>query len=146
MISLNFGPTLNPVFIALLFNCSGTASLTLQNHLSKWATASQGLKDPQLLRLLPLPQMRLNASAKGLCYQTNSNINTLISSLLKKVVIRFRKLDSDSSGKLSLQELLALPELQNNPLVKRVAGVAKTCPKGPFVSVCHIMVLSCRCV
>ena len=37
-------------------------------------------------------------------------------------MIRFRKLDSDSSGKLSLQELLALPELQNNPLVKRVAG------------------------
>ena len=43
-------------------------------------------------------------------------------------MIRFRKLDSDSSGKLSLQELLALPELQNNPLVKRVAGIWKERP------------------
>jgi len=42
---------------------------------------------------------------------------------VKRLSKRFRKLDSDSSGKLSLQELLALPELQNNPLVKRVADV-----------------------
>lgn len=42
---------------------------------------------------------------------------------VKRLSKRFRKLDSDRSGKLSLQELLALPELQNNPLVKRVADV-----------------------
>ena len=39
-----------------------------------------------------------------------------------KFFTRFLKLDSDSSGKLSLQELLSLPELRNNPLVKRVTG------------------------
>ena len=39
-----------------------------------------------------------------------------------KIFTRFLKLDSDSSGKLSLQELLSLPELRSNPLVKRVTG------------------------
>ena len=40
----------------------------------------------------------------------------------EKISTRFLKLDSDSSGKLSLQELLSLPELRNNPLVQRVTG------------------------
>ena len=31
-----------------------------------------------------------------------------------KIFTRFLKLDSDSSGKLSLHELLSLPELRNN--------------------------------
>ena len=39
-----------------------------------------------------------------------------------KIFTRFLKLDSDSSGKLSLHELLSLPELRNNPLVQRVTG------------------------
>ena len=39
-----------------------------------------------------------------------------------KIFTRFLKLDSDSSGKLSLHELLSLPELRNNPLVRRVTG------------------------
>merc|ERR1719228_3156255 len=33
------------------------------------------------------------------------------------------KLDADSSGTLSLQEVLALPELKSNPLVKRVVDL-----------------------
>lgn len=36
---------------------------------------------------------------------------------------RFKKLDLDRSGSISVQELLALPELKENPLLKRVVAV-----------------------
>jgi len=36
---------------------------------------------------------------------------------------RFRKLDLDNSGALSLDEFLSLPELQQNPLVQRVIDI-----------------------
>jgi len=48
---------------------------------------------------------------------------SLTSDEVKRLRKRFLKLDSDSSGKLSLQELLSLPELRNNPLVRRVTDV-----------------------
>ena len=35
---------------------------------------------------------------------------------------RFKKLDTDKSGSLSLQELLDLPQIQKNPLAKRIVG------------------------
>jgi len=39
---------------------------------------------------------------------------------LKKLYRRFRKIDVDGSGSLSLEEFMKIPELEHNPLVKRV--------------------------
>ena len=36
---------------------------------------------------------------------------------------RFRKLDLDNSGSLSIDEFMSLPELQQNPLVQRVIEI-----------------------
>ena len=35
----------------------------------------------------------------------------------------FRKLDLDNSGALSVDEFMSLPELQQNPLVRRVIEI-----------------------
>ncbi|CAM9684668.1 unnamed protein product [Lampetra fluviatilis] len=42
---------------------------------------------------------------------------------LRRLSARFHKLDLDSSGALSADEFLSLPELQNNPLVRRVVDI-----------------------
>ena len=39
---------------------------------------------------------------------------------IKRLALRFKKLDKDGSGALSPDEFLSLPELQQNPLVSRV--------------------------
>lgn len=39
---------------------------------------------------------------------------------------RFRKLDLDNSGSLSIDEFMSLPELQQNPLVQRVIDIFDT--------------------
>ncbi|XP_055973011.1 calcineurin subunit B type 2 [Sorex fumeus] len=39
---------------------------------------------------------------------------------IKKLSKSFKKLDVDRSGTLSVKEFMSLPELKNNPLVKRV--------------------------
>ena len=36
---------------------------------------------------------------------------------------RFKKLDTDKSGTVSLKELMELPELKKNPLTKRIMGI-----------------------
>ena len=36
---------------------------------------------------------------------------------------RFKKLDTDQSGTVSLKELMELPELKQNPLTKRIMGI-----------------------
>ena len=36
---------------------------------------------------------------------------------------RFRKLDTDHSGTLSIEEFMSVPELQQNPLVQRVIEI-----------------------
>ncbi|MBW00288.1 Calcineurin subunit B type 1, partial [Eschrichtius robustus] len=45
---------------------------------------------------------------------------------IKRLGKRFKKLDSDSSGALSVVEFMSLPELQENPLVQRVTDVFDT--------------------
>ncbi|CAD7687517.1 unnamed protein product [Nyctereutes procyonoides] len=45
---------------------------------------------------------------------------------IKRLGKRFKKLDLDCSGALSVDEFLSLPELQQNPLVQRVVDVFDT--------------------
>ena len=42
---------------------------------------------------------------------------------IRRLGKRFRKLDLDNSGTLSVEEFMSLPELQKNPLVKRVIEI-----------------------
>ncbi|XP_002708194.1 calcineurin subunit B type 2 [Oryctolagus cuniculus] len=42
---------------------------------------------------------------------------------IRRLGKRFRKLDLDKSGTLSVEEFMSLPELQQNPLVKRVIDI-----------------------
>ena len=42
---------------------------------------------------------------------------------LKFYRFRFKKLDLDNSGSLSVDEFMSLPELQQNPLVQRVIEI-----------------------
>ncbi|XP_033641186.1 calcineurin subunit B type 2 [Asterias rubens] len=42
---------------------------------------------------------------------------------IKRLGKRFRKLDLDNSGALSVDEFMSLPELQQNPLVQRVIEI-----------------------
>jgi len=42
---------------------------------------------------------------------------------IRRLARRFRKLDLDGSGTLSVDEFMSLPELQHNPLVQRVIEV-----------------------
>lgn len=45
---------------------------------------------------------------------------------IKRLGKRFKKLDLDNSGSLSIEEFLSLPELQQNPLVQRVIDIFDT--------------------
>jgi len=42
---------------------------------------------------------------------------------IKRLGKRFKKLDLDNSGSLSVDEFMSLPELQQNPLVRRVIDI-----------------------
>ncbi|XP_025744165.1 calcineurin subunit B type 2 [Callorhinus ursinus] len=45
---------------------------------------------------------------------------------IKRLGKRFKKLDLDCSGSLSVEEFMSLPELQQNPLVQRVIDIFDT--------------------
>ncbi len=45
---------------------------------------------------------------------------------IKRLGKRFKKLDLDNSGSLSVDEFMSLPELQQNPLVQRVIEIFDT--------------------
>lgn len=45
---------------------------------------------------------------------------------MKRLGKRFRKLDTDSSGTLSKDEIMSMPELQTNPIVTRVIDIFDT--------------------
>ena len=47
----------------------------------------------------------------------------VLSGILYFILCRFKKLDLDRSGTLSVGEFLSVPELKENPLVKRVVNV-----------------------
>jgi serine/threonine-protein phosphatase 2B regulatory subunit len=45
---------------------------------------------------------------------------------IRRLGKRFKKLDADGSGSLSVQEFMSIPELQQNPLVQRVIDIFDT--------------------
>lgn len=49
---------------------------------------------------------------------------------IKRLGKRFKKLDLDNSGSLSVDEFMSLPELQQNPLVQRVIDIFDTDQNG----------------
>ncbi|KAG9509022.1 Calcineurin subunit B type 2 [Fragariocoptes setiger] len=49
---------------------------------------------------------------------------------IKRLGKRFKKLDIDNSGSLSVDEFMTLPELQQNPLVQRVIDIFDTDQNG----------------
>ena len=61
--------------------------------------------------------MRLKDSGKGTDLRQRGDL------VLMLVVDRFKKLDLDNSGSLSVDEFMSLPELQQNPLVQRVIEI-----------------------
>ena len=53
-------------------------------------------------------------------------ISTVDADEIKRLGKRFKKLDLDNSGSLSVEEFMSLPELQQNPLVQRVIDIFDT--------------------
>ncbi len=64
---------------------------------------------------------------------------------LRRLHRRFKKLDKNHSGTLELDELLSLPGLQNNPLVKRVVDVFDVNQSGSIDFHEFILALSIFC-
>ena len=59
-----------------------------------------------------------NESSLQMAMATNFDVKEI-----KRLGKRFKKLDLDHSGSISVDEFMALPELQNNPLVQRVIDI-----------------------
>lgn len=54
------------------------------------------------------------------CIYVDVVYKTVDADEIRRLGKRFRKLDLDNSGSLSVDEFMSLPELQQNPLVQRV--------------------------
>merc|ERR1711892_1338527 len=59
---------------------------------------------------------------------------------IKRLGKRFKKLDLDNSGSLSVDEFMLLPELQQNPLVQRVIEIFDDDQNGEVFQVLKMMV------
>ncbi|RCN51999.1 EF hand [Ancylostoma caninum] len=72
----------------------------------------------RLLFLMPQPFGMLRRAYVRLL------LNILVDAYeLRRLARRFKKLDIDGSGSLSVEEFMSLPELQQNPLVQRVIDI-----------------------
>ena len=73
---------------------------------------------PQFFRLNYLPSIMGNEMGtfqmEGVAFDQDE---------IKRLGKRFKKLDLDGSGSISIEEFLSLPELQQNPLVRRVIDI-----------------------
>ena len=45
---------------------------------------------------------------------------------IRRLQMRFKKLDKDNDGKLSIKELMSLPNITNNPLMYRIVDILDT--------------------
>ena len=50
-------------------------------------------------------------------------LKAVVVALYYSLLTRFKKLDLDDNGALSVEEFMSLPELQGNPLVQRVIDI-----------------------
>lgn len=90
--------------------------------------------------------------AKCLC----ERVNAVDIEEIKRLGKRFKKLDLDKSGSLSVDEFMSLPELQQNPLVQRVIDIFDTDGNGEvdfkgkdtasMTCLCHVCDGHLRCV
>ncbi|KAJ7409775.1 Calcineurin subunit B type 1 [Willisornis vidua] len=62
------------------------------------------------------------------CYirESDETVDRVDADEIKRLGKRFKKLDLDNSGSLSVEEFMSLPELQQNPLVQRVIDIFDT--------------------
>uniref|UniRef100_A0A672LWE9 Calcineurin subunit B type 1-like n=1 Tax=Sinocyclocheilus grahami TaxID=75366 RepID=A0A672LWE9_SINGR len=77
--------------------------------------------------------LRYSAMGKPLCVVTRARpaaakdpVTGFDADEIKRLGKRFKKLDLDNSGSLSVEEFMSLPELQQNPLVQRVIEIFDT--------------------
>src|SRR6218665_1397610 len=56
------------------------------------------------------------------CYLL-SGTGIVTSDEIRRLGVRFEKLDSDGSGAISIDEFMALPEIKKNPIARRVISV-----------------------
>lgn len=82
----------------------------------------------QLFNVLKLQSMRLSNQTTNLYLSLPST--KVDTDEIKRLGKRFRKLDLDNSGALSIDEFMSLPELQQNPLVQRVIDIFDTDQNG----------------
>ncbi|XP_048863674.1 calcineurin subunit B type 1 isoform X2 [Brienomyrus brachyistius] len=65
-------------------------------------------------------------ATRGFPPLTTAVVTRLDADEIKRLGKRFKKLDLDNSGSLSVEEFMSLPELQQNPLVQRVIDIFDT--------------------
>jgi len=81
------------------------------------------LRSPQLASLLPPTYFLNSSSTMGNEASLPMNCTEFDAEEIKRLGKRFKKLDLDGSGSLSIEEFMSLPELQQNPLVRRVIDI-----------------------
>ena len=77
--------------------------------------------------ILQIPPAEINTTFTSMGNDASLPMNCAAfdSEEIKRLGKRFKKLDLDGSGSLSIEEFMSLPELQQNPLVRRVIGKSK---------------------
>ncbi|XP_054053466.1 calcineurin subunit B type 1 isoform X3 [Rissa tridactyla] len=68
----------------------------------------------------------LVATLKHYIPESDKIVDRVDADEIKRLGKRFKKLDLDNSGSLSVEEFMSLPELQQNPLVQRVIDIFDT--------------------
>ncbi|RVE76751.1 hypothetical protein OJAV_G00012190 [Oryzias javanicus] len=72
------------------------------------------------------PEVRCSCTKGPAAAMASTRQNTGHVEEIRRLQKRFKKLDLDQSGSLSVDEFLSLPELQQNPLVHRVIDIFDT--------------------
>ncbi|XP_078412614.1 calcineurin subunit B type 1 isoform X3 [Cetorhinus maximus] len=75
----------------------------------------------RIAHMLSAPSLRIHETPK-----TGPCSTRIDADEIKRLGKRFKKLDLDNSGSLSVEEFMSLPELQQNPLVQRVIDIFDT--------------------
>jgi len=83
----------------------------------------EGLKRPSFYCLIHFYKRIIRASNMGNEGSLPVDGVAFDAEEIKRLGKRFKKLDLDGSGSLSTEEFMSLPELQQNPLVRRVIDI-----------------------